>query len=390
MEKRKWIVRAVCILLTVLMAASVLGPLAYTAYADEETPKEKLDRIQRELQDLEDKIEDTKDDISKQQELKQYYQQQSNTLKAQIEALSAQIADTEATLKAKQEELGNKILEVEQSKADFEDRLVAMYEMSRQSNLSILLGIDDFSEMLRFGENLQAISTNDTRIIQNLKNEQAELEAQKAEVETLLSDLNTQNEQLNASMQQYQQSVQQADAAISAEEAALDAQSEAYKKKQEEQRAAQQEWAAWAGSNTGNSYVLGDGTGQFAWPIPGYTTLSSDFGTVRYIYGVKDVHRGMDVPAPAGTPIYAAADGVVSTKAHWSYGTCVKISHSPSLVTIYGHMSARAAGITDGVFVTKGQLIGYVGSTGNSTGNHLHFEVNVNGTPVSAWPYLSS
>ena len=390
MEKRKWIVRAVCILLTVLMAASVLGPLAYTAYADEETPKEKLDRIQQELQDLEDKIEDTKDDISKQQELKQYYQQQSNTLKAQIEALSAQISETEATLQAKQEELGNKILEVEQSKADFEDRLVAMYEMSRQSNLSILLGIDDFSEMLRFGENLQAISTNDTRIIENLKTEQAELEAQKAEVETLLSELSAQNEQLNASMQQYQQSVQQADAAISAEEAALDAQSEEYKQKQQEYKAAQQEWAAWAGSNTGNSYVLGDGTGQFAWPIPGYTTLSSDFGTVRYIYGVRDVHRGMDVPAPAGTPIYAAADGVVSTKAHWSYGTCVKISHSPSLVTIYGHMSARAAGITDGVFVTKGQLIGYVGSTGNSTGNHLHFEVNVSGTPVSAWPYLSS
>lgn len=390
MEKRKWIVRAVCILLTVLMAASVLGPLAYTAYADEETPKEKLDRIQQELQDLEDKIEDTKDDISKQQELKQYYQQQSNTLKAQIEALSAQISETEATLQAKQEELGNKILEVEQSKADFEDRLVAMYEMSRQSNLSILLGIDDFSEMLRFGENLQAISTNDTRIIENLKTEQAELEAQKAEVETLLSELSAQNEQLNASMEQYQQSVQQADAAISAEEAALDAQSEEYKQKQQEYKAAQQEWAAWAGSNTGNSYVLGDGTGQFAWPIPGYTTLSSDFGTVRYIYGVRDVHRGMDVPAPAGTPIYAAADGVVSTKAHWSYGTCVKISHSPSLVTIYGHMSARAAGITDGVFVTKGQLIGYVGSTGNSTGNHLHFEVNVSGTPVSAWPYLSS
>lgn len=390
MEKRKWIVRAVCILLTVLMAASVLGPLAYIAYADEETPKEKLDRIQQELQDLEDKIEDTKDDISKQQELKQYYQQQSNTLKAQIEALSAQISETEATLQAKQEELGNKILEVEQSKADFEDRLVAMYEMSRQSNLSILLGIDDFSEMLRFGENLQAISTNDTRIIENLKTEQAELEAQKAEVETLLSELSAQNEQLNASMEQYQQSVQQADAAISAEEAALDAQSEEYKQKQQEYKAAQQEWAAWAGSNTGNSYVLGDGTGQFAWPIPGYTTLSSDFGTVRYIYGVKDVHRGMDVPAPAGTPIYAAADGVVSTTAHWSYGICVKISHSPSLVTIYGHMSARAAGITDGVFVTKGQLIGYVGSTGNSTGNHLHFEVNVNGTPVSAWPYLSS
>lgn len=390
MEKRKWIVRAVCLGLTVLMAVTLLAPLAGIAYADEETPREKLDRIQQELQDLEDKIEETEDDITKQQELKQYYQQQTTTLKSQIETLSAQIADTEAQLQAKQEELGNKILEVEQSKEDFEGRLVAMYEMSRQSNLSILLGIDDFSEMLRFAENLQSISTSDTRLIENLKNEQAQLEAQKAEVEGLLADLNSQNEQLNASMEQYQQSVQRADATISAEEAALDAQSEEYKKKQEEYKVAQREWAAWAGSNTDQSYVLGDGTGEFAWPIPGYTSLSSDFGTVRYIYGVKDVHRGMDVPAPAGTRIYAAADGVVSTNAHWSYGTCVKISHSPSLVTIYGHMSARAAGITDGVFVTKGQLIGYVGSTGNSTGNHLHFEVNVNGTPVSAWPYLSS
>lgn len=390
MEKRKWIVRAVCIGLTVLMAVTLLAPLAGIVYADEETPKEKLDRIQQELQDLEDKIEETEDDISKQQELKQYYQQQTTTLKSQIEALSAQITDTETQLKAKQEELGNKILEVEQSKSDFESRLVAMYEMSRQSNLSILLGIDDFSEMLRFAENLQAISTSDTQLIENLKNEQAQLEAQKAEVETLLSELNAQNEQLNASMQQYEQSVQQADAAISAEEAALDAQSEEYKQKQAEYKTAQAEWAAWASSNTNQSYILGDGTGEFAWPIPGYTSLSSDFGTVRYIYGVKDVHRGMDIPAPAGTPIYAAADGVVSTNAHWSYGTCVKISHSPSLVTIYGHMSARAAGITDSVFVTKGQLIGYVGSTGNSTGNHLHFEVNVNGTPVSAWPYLSS
>ena len=139
-------------------------------------------------------------------------------------------------MKAKQEELGNKILEVEQSKADFEDRLVAMYEMSRQSNLSILLGIDDFSEMLRFGENLQAISTNDTRIIQNLKNEQAELEGPEGRGGDLLSDLNTQNEQLNASMQQYQQSVQQADAAISAEEAALDAQSESIQEKSKRNR----------------------------------------------------------------------------------------------------------------------------------------------------------
>ena len=126
--------------------------------------------------------------------------------------------------------------------------------------------------------------------------------------------------------------------------------------------------------------------GGFAWPIPGYTNLSSDFGVGRWIYGKWDVHRGMDVPAPAGTPIYAAADGVVSTNNHWTYGISVKISHGSGLATIYGHMSARA--VNDGDYVTQGQLIGYVGSTGNSTGNHLHFETTLHGAAVSSRPYL--
>ena len=79
---------------------------------------------------------------------------------------------------------------------------------------------------------------------------------------------------------------------------------------------------------------------------------------------------------------------MVSTHADSSYGTCVKISHGGGLVTIYAHMSARADGIGDGVVVEQGQLIGYVGSTGRSIGNHLHFEANLNGTPVSVFDYL--
>ena len=122
------------------------------------------------------------------------------------------------------------------------------------------------------------------------------------------------------------------------------------------------------------------GSGSLSFPVPGYSYITTRFG--------QGGHRGTDICAPAGTPIYAAFGGGVSTKAHWSYGTCVKISHGGGMVTIYGHMSARAAGIADGVTVTKGQLIGYVGSTGNSTGNHLHFELDINGSPTSARPYL--
>ena len=77
---------------------------------------------------------------------------------------------------------------------------------------------------------------------------------------------------------------------------------------------------------------------------------------------------------------------MVSTKAHWSYGTCVKLSINSSMVLIYGHMSARY--VNDGDVVTRGQKIGAVGSTGNSTGNHLHFELDVNGSPTSLRQYL--
>lgn len=140
----------------------------------------------------------------------------------------------------------------------------------------------------------------------------------------------------------------------------------------------------------GDSLAIPDySTGEFIWPLPGYTVISSPFGSKRFINGKWDVHRGIDIPAPEGTPIYAAATGVVSTKAHWSYGTCVKINHTDSLVTIYGHMVARAPGITDGVVVTKGQLIGYVGSTGNSTGYHLHFEVDINGINTDPALFIS-
>lgn len=99
----------------------------------------------------------------------------------------------------------------------------------------------------------------------------------------------------------------------------------------------------------------------------------------RTLNGVQEFHRGMDIPAPLGTKIYAAADGVVSTKAHYTYGTCVKLSHGGGLVTIYAHMSAWAEGIADGVPVKQGQLIGYVGRTGRAYGYHLHFEANLNG-----------
>ncbi len=148
---------------------------------------------------------------------------------------------------------------------------------------------------------------------------------------------------------------------------------------------AEDEWEDWTGSEV-PPYVDWDGT-HFVWPVPGYTRLSSDYG-YRTLNGVYKLHKGIDISAPQGTPIYAAASGVISTKVHSSYGIAVKISVDGNMVNIYGHMIARAPGIMDGVTVQAGQLIGYVGSTGQSTGNHLHFEVRIDNQPTDPKPFF--
>ena len=140
------------------------------------------------------------------------------------------------------------------------------------------------------------------------------------------------------------------------------------------------EWQDWMVSEIEGDIVWNGEA--YMWPVPGHTRISSPFGS-REMDGEQENHSGIDIPAPAGTPIYAATPGVVSTNAHWSYGICVKVSVDGQTTNVYGHMLARAEGITDGV-----QLIGYVGSTGNSTGNHLHFQVNVNGHAVDPMPYF--
>lgn len=134
------------------------------------------------------------------------------------------------------------------------------------------------------------------------------------------------------------------------------------------------------------------GTGIFQWPLPETGTITSYFGNrVNPITGKPDYHTGTDISVAAGTPILAAADGVVSIANgtdSWgdSYGYYVKLDHGDGLETLYAHCSSIC--VTAGQEVTQGEVIAYVGSTGNSTGNHLHFEVRVNGTRVDALTYF--
>lgn len=121
----------------------------------------------------------------------------------------------------------------------------------------------------------------------------------------------------------------------------------------------------------------------------GDARLTSRFGMRTHpVLGGRREHHGIDLAAPTGTPVYATADGTVSmAKFFGSYGNYVQIEHGGDMQTRYAHLAQIA--VPDGVRVTKGQLIGYVGSTGRSTGPHLHYEVRIAGAPVNPLPYMA-
>ena len=190
---------------------------------------------------------------------------------------------------------------------------------------------------------------------------------QKAEYERITSEMDTVSDQIA------EQSRKEAEAAAKAAAAA---------KAQKNSSGSSPVTTTGSGSATRYS-------GTFTWPLPGYTVASSRYGwRVHPIYGTRKFHKGEDIPAPTGAAIVAAASGTVTT-AGWvsGYGNYTVINHGGGVMTAYGHQSAIYVSV--GQTVSAGQTIGAVGSTGNSTGPHLHFEVYVNGATQSPMSYFS-
>ena len=142
-----------------------------------------------------------------------------------------------------------------------------------------------------------------------------------------------------------------------------------------QRRAAQNKGSSGSSGGSGGGGGWASGTGQLMWPTSG--SVSSHYGPRN-----GRTHQGVDISAPHGTSIVAADSGTVVTSTYaGGYGNYIVIAHGNGMTTLYAHMSSRAVGV--GASVSKGQYIGSVGSTGNSTGPHLHFEVSVNGSRVN-------
>ena len=249
------------------------------------------------------------------------------------------------------------------------------------SYLSILFKASSFSELLDYAMLIADIMEYSNRIIKDLEATQAELREAHADLELSREEqamaqknLETQKaslEESRAEAEKLYDEIKDTESELAAEAKKL---AETEKEIEQELKKAQEQYAA--------QIAALQASNEWYWPLPGIYYISSVFGG-RYhpITGKWHNHGGTDIPAAGGTKIYAAQDGVVTTVSknkNSSYGWYCIITHANGRATLYAHMRSKAV-VKEGQTISKGALVGYVGTTGSSTGNHLHFELRING-----------
>ena len=262
-------------------------------------------------------------------------------------------------------------------------RIKYMYESGNTQFVAVLAESKNMGDFLNKAEYISQISEYDRDELIRYQDTVEEIEVKEEEVQAEYEELNTLQTKLVGQQTEVQKMIDENKEKLSNIQSEIDANAAALEKAKEVERIQQEQ----AGNNyipsTGGNVVSGNG--YFTHPCPGMSYQSSYFGEIRP-YEVGG-HKGHDYAAAVGTPTYAAAAGtVVIAGFSYSAGNWVVINHGNGLVTKYMHHSALA--VRAGQYVEKGQQIGYVGSTGQSTGPHLHFQVELNNVPVNPDLYM--
>lgn len=425
--KRKTAARILCGFFTMML---FFGTYTYTVFADNDDKEESEedddeDEKSDEIKEIEASIAAKEKEIKAAQEKKKELQSgltevktimeglegERSDLQAYVTQLDQNLADVEAkiaelkTLISEKEDeilLTTEELEDAQEKEEaqyqaMKDRVQFLYEKGDSYYLELLLTAESFGDFINKQEYITKLSEYDNEMFKEyvtnrelievckaeleaeeelLEEAKAKVDEEQANLETLISskeqEINKYTGDINNKAQaiaEYEADIAMENDTIAALEAALE---EARKKLLEEQ---------------GTEKIIYDG-GMFKWPAPSYTRISSDYGwRMHPTLGVEKFHNGVDMAAPGGSPILAAYDGeVIGAGYNSSMGNYIMINHGGGLITIYMHASALY--VSNGDMVVKGEKIAAVGTTGRSTGNHLHFGVRLNGEYVSPWNYL--
>lgn len=341
-------------------------------------------------------IDQTKQKAKELEEKKEAAEGEKKSLATQLEALVAEMETTKAQIEEKEQELEVKEEELYEAQVKENDqyesmkkRIRYMYENGNAQFIEILCESKNIGEFLNNAEYITTISEYDReqlvefqKIREEVEKQQEALEKEYAELETLQNDLIEKQDNMETLLASKESEIQSISSELSETTAKLtqleEAAAAAARKQQEKNNG--------YSSNAGASVISGNG--MFTHPCPGYTRISSYFGyREQPIAGASTNHKGIDFAAPTGTPIYAAAAGTVTSAGYsGNAGNLIIINHGNGFQTYYMHCNKIF--VKAGQQVSKGQNIAEVGTTGNSTGPHLHFQVMSGGTPVNPLKYL--
>lgn len=365
-------------------------------------------------------IQDAKDKEQQLEEQRDNLASEKASLSTKVKALTNSMKEAEASLEAKQKEIEEAEQELIMAKVDEREQYASMrlrmkytYENGNIDIFQIFVEAKSIAEFITRTEYVSSMADYDRekleefqRTVRKVEEKELVLQAEYSEARKLQEALSEQREEAEQLLNSKSAELSEIQSDLADIRAQIKKAEEEERKRQEAEKAEKEQQAqkpqtstkpstqpstkpnnsSSSSSNTSKPVV--NGNGYFTHPCPGMSYQSSYFGEVRQGIGDTRPHKGHDYAAPEGTPIYAAAAGEVLIAGYsYSAGYWVVISHGNGLTTKYMHMYQRPI-VSAGQKVVKGQKIGGVGTTGQSTGNHLHFQVEENGVPVNPSKYM--
>ncbi len=392
-KKNKIIAVGICAIMFLSMF-SLLFSFNVMATDDLAEKKDEMEALENQLEALQAELEALAADKENQQAAQANATEQLTIVEAQIDILLENISNKKGEIAQKQSEIDQTLQNIANSEELLAERLRAMYITRNTGIMSTILSANSFSEFLTATDAVQRVTEADNLLLEEMDREKKALQLQEEALAAQLLDLEEEERVLEQARTDYANAwqvatnnidnIQAAEAATAVEEAKIAEQYDAAK--------AEYEKAFLEATANSTTEFVG---GTFAWPVPSHSSsanISSPYAE-RFLFGRWEFHTGIDIATgPSASiynaPIIASNDGVVVTAIYSNvgYGNYLMVDHGGQYITLYGHCNSLA--VSKGDVVTKGQTIAFVGSTGNSTGNHLHFEIRINNQHTNPLPYL--
>ena len=373
-----------CIVLAFVICSFSIISLVYAE--EQEDLQARQQELQNQIKETNEELEVEQNELSQNLEQVQKLDEKISTSQAQLNELNAKITKLQASIEDVEKKL--KVAEEKYNKQQkmLDERLLAIYESSDTKYLDVMLSSRSISDFLSNYFLITELTTYDTELLEDMKKQKEEIELERSKLQNSHKQLATikENQTKTAKILENTKIVRENYIAkLSDREKDLQSKIDEYNT---EVAAVNAEILAAVMEGIDTKYI----GGELAWPVPGYTRISSNYG-MRYhpILHINKLHTGVDIAAPYGSNFIAANDGIV-TKAGFNtaYGNMVIIDHGGGISTLYAHGSEILVQV--GQVVKRGESVLKVGSTGYSTGAHAHFEVRINGIVTDPMPYITN